>query len=168
MNRDRIRILIVDDEPDHRLLLHTILSELISSRLDLAEAENGQEALELFQTWHPNLILMDLWMPQMNGEFAIRQIRSLENQKGQASSPSPYHQPTRILAVTAATFECDRTLAFDAGCDDFICKPIDFDDFVCKLTCHLAEINSAFLETLRYPFWRSPLKPLPEELYAAS
>lgn len=168
MNSDRLRILIVDDEPDHRLLLLTILSELISSRLDLAEASNGQEALKLFQTWHPNLILMDLWMPHMSGESAIRAIRALENQQGKASSPASCHQPVRILAVTAATFECDRTLAFEAGCDDFVRKPIDFDDFVCKLTCHLTGINSTFLDTLHYPFWRSPLEPLPEELYVAS
>lgn len=168
MNSDRIRILIVDDEPDHRLLLQTILNELVSARLDLTEANDGQEALNLFQTWHPNLILMDLWMPQMSGESAIRQIRAMESQQGKIASPSRCYQPVRILAVTAATFECDRTLAFEAGCDDFVRKPIDFDDFICKLTCHLAEINSTFLETLPYPFWRSPLTPLPEELYAAS
>ncbi|MBD1913773.1 MULTISPECIES: response regulator [unclassified Leptolyngbya] len=155
MNSDRVRILVVDDEPDHRLLIQTILNEFISQKLDLAEACDGLEALKLFQTWRPDLILMDLWMPHMNGETAIRQIRALESQWCKADSLSFRYPSVRILVVTAATFESDRASAFTAGCDGFIRKPLDLDDFLYKLTQHLDSLNSGFSKAFQHP-WPAP------------
>jgi len=162
MNTDRTRILIADDEPDHRLLLRILLHEFISPGIEVAEANDGHEALLLFQSWHPSLILMDLWMPHMSGDQAVREIRVHEDRM---LALTENVQPVLIVAVTAAAFACDRTLAFTAGCDDYLGKPINFSEFLQKMMCHLSTINPRFLDHFQKPLW-PPVKASPEVLCA--
>jgi CheY-like chemotaxis protein len=75
-------------------------------------AEHGKEAVEIWESWEPHLIWMDMRMPVMNGYEAVEAIRS--HVKGQA---------TIIIALTASTFEEERILILSAGCDDFVRKP---------------------------------------------
>jgi len=110
----RYRILIVDDNPDNRHLLVTLLNPL---GFELREAENGEQAVKIWEEWGPHLIWMDMWMPVMNGYEAVRKIK--ETAKGQA---------TAVIAVTAGVFEEERSLVMSAGCDDFLRKPFRESD----------------------------------------
>ena len=103
------RILIVEDKEYSRILLRQLLE---SVGFLVAEAENGREAVEKFEEWHPHFIWMDMRMPVMNGYEATRRIRSFPQGK------EPY-----ILALTASAFEEEKVNVLAAGCDDFVRKP---------------------------------------------
>jgi CheY-like chemotaxis protein len=108
-NQPRYRILIVDEVEDNRLLLHQLLMPL---GFEIKEAENGLEAVIIWEQWQPHLIWMDMRMPVMDGYEATRRI------KNKAATKNPI-----IIAVTASALEEDRSLVFAAGCDDFVRKP---------------------------------------------
>ena len=105
----RHRILIVEDHPENRLLLHKLLEPL---GFDLREAVNGKEAVEIFEQWHPHLIWMDMRMPVMDGQEATRRIKLTETGKY-----------TKVIALTAHALEDERREILAAGCDDFVRKP---------------------------------------------
>jgi len=117
------RILIADDRWESRYLLVQLL-ELIG--FEIKEAHNGQDAIALWQDWHPHLILMDMRMPVINGYEATQQIKA--SLKGQA---------TTIIAITASAFEDERSLILSAGCDDFIRKPFQESILFDKIALHL-------------------------------
>jgi len=108
-NQPTYRILVVEDRWESRILLVKLLTSI---GFEVLEAENGQEAVALWERWEPHLIWMDMRMPIMNGYEATQQIKS--SLKGQA---------TVIIALTASAFEEQRNLILMAGCDDFIRKP---------------------------------------------
>ncbi|NJL66770.1 MAG: response regulator [Microcoleus sp. SM1_3_4] len=115
-NQPRYRILIVDDKWDNRQLLIRLLSSL---DFELKEASNGTEAVDIWEVWQPHLIWMDVRMPVMDGCEATRKIRFQESQKqGELAIDR-----TAIIAITASTFEEERSLILEAGCDDFVRKP---------------------------------------------
>ena len=127
------QMLIVDDKWDNRQLLIKLLSNISSplSGFDLREAENGQEAVEIWESWTPHLIWMDLRMPVLDGYDATKKIRELERQKAKGKRqkegplrPSPFAlRPVLIIAVTASSFEEEQAVVVSAGCDDFLRKP---------------------------------------------
>jgi len=152
-NQATHRILIVEDQWESSQMLMQLLKPL---GFEMREVRDGQAAVQLWQTWNPHLILMDLRMPVMDGFEATRQIRSMEKQqrrggedrRGQStqsspSSPSPLSSPsspqpsTKILALTASVFEDTRAAVMDAGCDDFLRKPIEETILLAKLAEHL-------------------------------
>ncbi|HAX80373.1 MAG TPA: histidine kinase [Cyanobacteria bacterium UBA11372] len=108
-NQPKYRILIVDDKSINRQLLIKLLSPL---GFELKEANNGIEAIEIWQAWSPHLIWMDMRMPIMDGYEATKQIKSTT--QGQA---------TAIIALTASGLEEERAVFLSAGCDDFLRKP---------------------------------------------
>jgi signal transduction histidine kinase/CheY-like chemotaxis protein len=108
-NQPRYRILIVDDKWTNRQLLIKLLNPL---GFELREAENGQQAVEIWESWQPHLIWMDMRMPVMDGYQATQLIKA--HLKGQA---------TAIIALTASVLEEERAVVLDAGCDDFLRKP---------------------------------------------
>ncbi|OCQ94322.1 hybrid sensor histidine kinase/response regulator [Oscillatoriales cyanobacterium USR001] len=103
------RILAVDDRVESRLLLVTLLTAI---GFYVRAAENGAEAVDLWSTWEPHLILMDMRMPVMDGYEATKQIKT--HLKGQA---------TVIIALTASAFDEERAIILSVGCDDFVAKP---------------------------------------------
>ena len=103
------RLLIAEDKLENRLLLRKLLEPL---GFDLREAVNGQEAVALFEQWHPHLIWMDIRMSVMNGLEATQRIK--ESEAG---------AQTKIIALTAHALEEERREILEAGCDDFIRKP---------------------------------------------
>ncbi|MEG3921623.1 PAS domain S-box protein [Microcoleus sp. T3_A4] len=103
------RILAVDDRLESRLLLVRMLTSL---GFAVQEAENGVQAVEMWSSWEPHLIWMDMRMPVMDGYEATKQIKA--HLKGQA---------TVIIALTASAFDEERSLILSAGCDDFVAKP---------------------------------------------
>ncbi|MEM7388003.1 MAG: response regulator, partial [Verrucomicrobiota bacterium] len=118
-NQESCRVLVVDDQFDNRRLLCCLLQRV---GISLREAEDGEEALKIFQDWEPDLIFMDLDMPIMNGYEATRVIKDSES-----------GQRTPVIALTANTFEQDRMAAMNAGCDDFISKPYSPEELFEKL-----------------------------------
>ncbi len=119
----RHRLLIVEDQPENRLLLRRLLEPL---GFEFREAANGQEAVALFEQWHPDLIWMDIRMPVMDGLEAARRIRAT---KAGAN--------TKIVALTAHALEEEREPIMAAGCDDLVCKPIREQELFEALARHL-------------------------------
>ncbi|MEG5053365.1 MULTISPECIES: PAS domain S-box protein [unclassified Microcoleus] len=103
------RILVVDDRLESRLLLVRMLTSL---GFAVQEAENGVQAVEMWSSWEPHLIWMDMRMPVMDGYEATKQIKA--HLKGQV---------TVIIALTASAFDEERSVILSAGCDDFVAKP---------------------------------------------
>lgn len=122
-NQLTYRLLVVDDRSASRKLLFHILSPL---GFQVREAENGQEAVALWESWQPHLIFMDMQMPVMDGYEATQQIKA--HLKGQA---------TTIIALTASAFEEDRTMILSAGCDDFVRKPFREEVLLEKIATYL-------------------------------
>lgn len=118
------RILVVEDREKNRFLMREILD---SVGFEVREAFDGEKAIELWKDWQPNLILMDMKMPVMDGVEATRRIRKLDR----------LQQPT-IIALTASAFEEDRQAILNAGCDDFISKPINRAHLLTSIGEHLA------------------------------
>lgn len=123
------RILIVEDSAANRLVLTKLLADV---GFELREAINGQEAIELWQTWKPHLIFMDIQMPVLNGYEATQQIRAWENQKELKDIAA-----TKIIALTAIAFAEYRHAVMAAGCDDLIHKPFKVAEIFQKIASHL-------------------------------
>lgn len=101
------RILIAEDTESNFILLSTILKK----EYDIQWAHNGVEALKMFRESKPDLVLMDIRMPEMDGLTATRRIRET-------------NQTTPIIALTAFAFDSDKTNALEAGCNDYMSKPL--------------------------------------------
>jgi PAS domain S-box-containing protein len=117
------RVLIVDDEPDNRGWLNGLLT---SVGFDVREADNGEAAVRECGTWHPQLVLMDLRMPVMDGLEATRRIRK--------SSP---RTQTVIIVLTASALDEDRHRLLQAGADELIVKPCREADLLERIRVHL-------------------------------
>lgn len=117
------RILIVDDRWESRTILVNLLVPL---GFAVREASNGLEAVDMARAWNPHLIWMDMRMPVMDGYEATRQI------KHQA-----HGEHTCIIALTASSFEDDRAVMIEAGCDGFVRKPFRTSDIFEVLQTHL-------------------------------
>ncbi len=121
-NQHNYRILIVDDSQENRLLLFEIISKF---GFEIREASNGLEAIEVWQTWQPHLIWMDLRMPVMDGYEATKEIRSREHCSSQNRNNS---KATAIIALTASCSESERAIAIQIGCNDYLSKPFQQTD----------------------------------------
>ena len=102
------RILIAEDNDSNYLLM----SYILKSHYEFSRALNGREAVEKAKAERPDMVLMDIQMPIMDGLEATRLIRA-----EMADLP--------IIALTANAFDNDRQRALDAGCNDFISKPVN-------------------------------------------
>jgi PAS domain S-box-containing protein len=122
-NQPCYRILIVDDRSDNRQLLIELLAAF---NFDLKEASNGIEAIEMWSSFEPHLIFMDMWMPVMDGHEATKRIKATV--KGQA---------TAIIAVSAGSAEEAQTVTVSDDCDDFIHKPFRDTEIFATLHKHL-------------------------------
>jgi CheY-like chemotaxis protein len=117
------RVLIVEDQLENQLLL-TQLMEAIGIQVKIAR--DGQQGVQLFQDWLPDLIWMDRRMPVMNGMEAAKAIRQL-----------PGGQDVKIIAVTASAFMEQRDEMLNSGMDDFVRKPYRANEIYDCLAKHL-------------------------------
>ena len=122
-NQPQYKILIVDDEELNRQLLTQILKPL---NFEIKEGNNGQEAIEIWESWQPDLIFMDLKMPIMNGDDATKFIRTKENQNN-----------TKIVAISAGVLQEKVPNILASGCNDLISKPFDNLEIFESLHKHL-------------------------------
>ncbi len=110
------RILVVDDEPQIRRLLNTSLG---ARGYDVAVAADGPAALERAANWRPDLILLDLGLPHMDGLEVCRQVR------GWSQVP--------IIVLTVRDAEQDKVAALDLGADDYLTKPFGTDELLARI-----------------------------------
>ena len=110
---DRRKILVVDDKTENRMVLNDLLTPL---GFIVAEAIDGYDCLTQAQSFEPDLILLDMVMPQLDGHETTKRLRQL-----------PMFENTAIVMVSASAFNQDRSLSIAVGCNDFIAKPIDPD-----------------------------------------
>lgn len=109
------KILYIEDNPDNRKLVSRLLT---AYGFDINVVENGQAGLDFVKTEKPDLILMDISMPQMDG-FTVTKL--MRQNKALDSTP--------IIALTANVMKGDREKTLAAGCDGYIQKPINIDIF---------------------------------------
>jgi len=112
----KCRILFVEDDMDTYELVHFLMEH---NGYEMFLAVNGRDGVSAAIKQKPDLILMDLSLPEMDGWSATRQIKS-----------NPATKSIPIIALTAHALVSDRKRALDAGCDDYIIKPIDMVELV--------------------------------------
>ncbi len=106
-------ILNIEDNFDNRMLIRRVL---MAEGYEIVDAGNAGEGLEVLKSLHPDLILMDINMPDMDGYSLTARIRAL-----------PGFESVPIVALTANVMRGDREKSLEAGCDGYIQKPIDID-----------------------------------------
>ena len=110
-------ILVAEDDPNARKLLKTVLAR---AEYTVSTAENGKAALELLDTQHVDLIILDVMMPGMDGYALTRELR-------EAGSMIP------ILMVTAKQLPADKKQGFLVGTDDYMTKPVDTEEMLLRI-----------------------------------
>ena len=113
-------VLIVEDIEDNLILIKSLL-EMADYRV--VEARDGREAIAQAHAHHPDLILLDMSLPEIDGWTVARTLRQI-----------PDFRSTRIVALTAHAMQGDREKTLDAGCDEFMTKPIDMPNFLPAIT----------------------------------
>jgi len=111
-----LHILVAEDNKTNQLVLKTMLKV---TNAELTIAQNGREAVEIYSALKPDLILMDMSMPEMDGLEATQKIRCLETELGKHRAP--------IIALTVYAMKGGRQQCIDAGMDDYLSKPIRKD-----------------------------------------
>jgi two-component system, cell cycle response regulator DivK len=117
------RILVVEDQEDNRIILRRLLS---NAGYDLIEAVNGEDGVALALSTRPDLILMDIQLPVMDGYEATRRIKSNAELK---SIP--------VIAVTSYALSGDEAKARAAGCDAYVAKPFSPRQLLAKVREYL-------------------------------
>ena len=118
------RILVVEDRPDARRIIRDMLA---STNYEITEAENGEEALVAIAKQRPDLILMDIQLPVMDGYATTRQIRA-----------DPALRSIPIIAVTSYALSGEEQKARAAGCDDYVPKPFSPRELLAKIRQRLS------------------------------
>lgn len=122
-------ILYVEDNPENRMLVRRVL---VAEKYALHEANNAGQALDILKSNQPDLILMDINMPDMDGYTLTAQIKSM-----------PGYERIPIIAITANVMRGDREKTLEAGCDGYIQKPIDIDALTREIEKFLARRTNA-------------------------
>lgn len=125
---EKATILYVEDNPDNRLLVRRIL---LSEDYGLLEAQNAAQALEMLKDSHPDLILMDINMPDMDGYTLTSRIKTM-----------PGFERVPIIALTANVMRGDKEKTLEAGCDGYIQKPLDIDQLLREVERFLSRRNN--------------------------
>jgi len=113
------KILIVDDEAHIRLLLEQTLEDLEEKNVEIFCAEDGKKALDLISKHMPELIFLDVMMPELNGYDVCKIVKK-----------NPEYKNTYVIMLTAKGQEMDRTRGLDCGANEYITKPFDPDEIL--------------------------------------
>lgn len=121
------KILAVDDDPNNI----AILKELLDDQYDLKISSNGTHALEIARDFLPDMILLDIMMPGMDGYEVCRRLRK-------------HHllRETKIIMLSARAMSSEQLKGYQAGANDYITKPFDGDEFLEKVYLHLGPQNA--------------------------
>ena len=118
------KILVVEDEEEIRCLLRTNLE---GAGHNVVEAENGLEGLQKFYSDRPDIIILDISMPEMDGWQTLQRIREVST--------------VPVLMLTAATHEIDKIRGYDEGADDYITKPFSSNELLARVSAALRRSN---------------------------
>ncbi len=118
------RILVVEDQPDNRQIIRDMLAP---TDYEITEAEDGQQALEAIAKQRPDLILMDIQLPIIDGYTATRKIKA-----------NPAWRSIPVIAVTAYALSGEEKKAREAGCDDYVPKPFSPRQLLAKIRQYLS------------------------------
>jgi putative two-component system response regulator len=121
------KILAVDDDPNNI----AILEELLEDHYVLKTSSNGEQALEIAPAFLPDMILLDIMMPGMDGYEVCRRLRAHHSLKD-----------TKIIMLSARAMRFEQFEGFRVGADDYITKPFEGDDFLEKVQVHLCPKNA--------------------------
>src|SRR5579862_4116839 len=110
------RVLVIDDEPE---LLRAVSMRLHGEGFDVARAETGAEGLEMIARWRPDVIILDLTLPDMDGLDVCRQARAWST--------------TPIIVLTVRESDDDKVTALEAGADDYLTKPFSSRELVARV-----------------------------------
>lgn len=127
---EKDRILAVDDDPNNI----AILEELLSDDYHLRTATVGKEAIRVAMEFRPDVILLDIMMPGMNGYEVCRQLRKHDAL-----------ECCRIIMVSARAMASERLEGYEAGADDYITKPFDGDEFLGRLRACLRQSRASLV-----------------------
>jgi two-component system cell cycle response regulator DivK len=119
------RILVVEDQEDNRQIIRDMLA---GTDYEITEAENGEQALAAIAKQRPDLILMDIQLPIMDGYAATRQIKA-----------DPTLRSIPIIAVTSYALSCEGQKARAAGCDDYVPKPYSPRELLAKIRQYMPQ-----------------------------
>ena len=119
------RILVVEDQEDNRQIIRDMLS---ATDYQITEAENGEEALAAVANQRPDLILMDIQLPILDGYEATRRIKA-----------DPALRSIPIIAVTSYALSGEEKKAWAAGCDDYVPKPYSPRQLLAKIRQYLPD-----------------------------
>jgi len=122
---DRARILVVDDEPQ---LIRVLRTGLKSRGYDVRGASDGEIGLETFSEWHPDLVITDLAMPNVDGLEFCRRLRAISQ--------------VPIIVLSAKGEEKTKVEALDIGADDFVTKPFGIDELLARVRASLRRANA--------------------------
>ena len=130
------RILLVDDNPTNL----AILEEMLGDEYRRGTATSGEEALEIAPDFQPDLILLDVMMPGINGYETCRRIRA-----------NPALRNVKIVMVSAKALVSERLEGYDAGADDYLTKPFDEKELLAKVRVYLSreQMKREIMEMLR-------------------
>ncbi len=127
------RILVIDDEPQIRRIMRTTLS---SAGFEVDDARTGEEGLIKLREFRPDLVILDINMPGMDGVTACREIRSDSN--------------VAVIMLTVRNSEVDKVAALDAGADDFVTKPFSTPELMARIRATLRRVPAS--QTLAQKF----------------
>ena len=116
-------VVIVEDDADNLELVHILLDQ---AGFEVLTAMDGQRGLELIQEKLPELVLLDLTIPEIDGWHLAHQLKT-----------DPHTQAIKIVALTAHTLPGDRKRALESGCDGYITKPLDVRNFAAQIRSYL-------------------------------
>ena len=119
------RILVVEDQPNNRKIIRDVFAP---TGYEIIEAENGEEALAAIAKARPDLILMDIQLPIMDGYTATRRIKA-----------DPALRSIPVIAVTSYALSGEEKKAREAGCDDYIPKPYSPRELLAKVRQYLSD-----------------------------
>ena len=122
---DRAKILVVDDEPQ---LIRVLRTGLKSRGYDVRGASDGESGLESFNEWHPDLVITDLAMPNVDGLEFCRRLRAISQ--------------VPIIVLSAKGEERTKVEALDIGADDFVTKPFGIDELLARVRASLRRANA--------------------------
>jgi two-component system, OmpR family, KDP operon response regulator KdpE len=117
------RLLVVDDEQS---ILRAVRANLTRHGYEVETAESGRQALEQFTWYHPDLVMLDLGLPDMDGLEVIRRIRE--------------QSPTPIIVLSVRGAERDKVAALDLGADDYLTKPFGIDELLARVRVGLRHV----------------------------